>query len=294
MCRFITFLFTVLIIANAQAQAGKTALIAGGAAIIAGVAIYASVEQVHEGLEQQATEWFLANHPDERLFRLKIKSVSGTKLSDLSNVSCMLYTVHTYHPETRKIKDKFILLGFHSLGWINENGVNFQKISYYLINRSQWEEFIKLWVETVSPVKIDWKKGIPDFVKCNERKFDSKDSTYLAISNNVDGTISTNYFERITYFNLSIFSLRFSGKSIDKDYYEADSEEAYDVLLIPINKVDGDTYIRSERKLSFIDSYLVGNEKTICLFRAEEQQLVQLNLDLINFVQSVFSKDIPY
>lgn len=293
MCRFITFIFTILIITNAQAQPGKTALIAGGSAILAGVAIYASVEQVHEGLEQQATEWFLANHPDERLFRLKIKSVSGTKLSDLSNVSCMIYTVHTYNPESRKIKDKFILLGFHSRGWINENGVNFQKISYYLINRNQWEEFIKLWVETVSPVKIDWSIGIPDFEKCNERKFVPKDSNYIALSNNIDGVVSTNYFERVKYFNLSIFSLRFTGKSIDRDYYEVASEEAYDVLLIPINKVDGDTYIRSECKLSFIDSYLIGNEKTICLFRADEQQFIQLDLDLINFVQTFFSKEIP-
>ena len=292
MYRFITFLFTVLIIANVQAQAGKTALIAGGSAILAGVAIYASVEQVHEGLEQQATEWFLSNHPEERLFRLKIKNVNGTKLSDLSNVSCMLYTVHTYDPETRKIKDKFILVGFHSHGWINENGVNFQKISYYLINRSQWQEFIKLWVETVSPVKIDWEKGIPDYTKCNERKFDAKDPSYLAISNNVDGVITTNYFERVTFTTLPVFSLRFSGKSIDKEYSYV-NDESYDLVLIPINKVDGDTYIRSARKLSFIDSYLIGNEKTICLFRADEQQFIQLDLDLINFVQTVFSKDIP-
>jgi hypothetical protein len=292
MYRFITFLFTLLIIANAQAQAGKTALIAGGAAILAGVAIYASVEQVHEGLEQQATEWFLATHPEERLFRLKVKSVSGTKLSDLSNVSCILYTVYTYDLESRKIKDKFILLGFHSHGWISENGVNFQKISYSLINKTQWEEFIKLWIETVSPVKIDWKKGIPDYAKCNERKFNPNDSIYLALSNNIDGIISTNYFERIAYFKLPIFSLRFSGKTIEKDYSDI-TDDSFDLLLIPINKVDGDTYIRSERKLSFIDSYLIGNEKTICLFRAEEQQLVQLNLELINFVQSVFSKEIP-
>ncbi len=292
MHRAVTILLSTIIIINAQAQAGKTALIAGGSAIIAGVAIYASVEQVHEGLEQQATEWFLANHPEERLFRLKIKNVTGTKLSDLSNVSCMLYTVHTYNPESRKIKDKFILVGFHSHGWINDNGVNFQRISYYLINRDQWEEFVKLWVETVSPIKIDWKKGIPDFAKCSERKFNSKDSTYLAISNNVDGIITTNYFERITYANISVFSLRFSGKSIDKEYSNI-NDESYDLVLIPINKVDGDTYIRSTRKLSFIDSYLIGNEKTICLFRADEQQFIQLDLDLINFVQSVFSKEIP-
>ena len=293
MYRFITFLFTLLIIANAQAQAGKTALIAGGAAILAGVAIYASVEQVHEGLEQQATEWFLATHPEERLFRLKVKSVSGTKLSDLSNVSCILYTVYTYDLESRKIKDKFILLGFHSHGWINETGVNFQKISYSLINKTQWEEFIKLWIETVSPVKIDWKKGIPDYAKCNERKFNPNDSIYLALSNNIDGIISTNYFERIAYFKLPIFSLRFSGKTIEKDYSDI-TDDSFDLLLIPINKVDGDTYIRSERKLSFIDSYLIGNEKTICLFRTEEQQLVQLNLELINFVQSVFSNEMPH
>ena len=101
MYRFTTILFTLLIITNAQAQAGKTALIAGGSAILAGFAMYASIEQVHEGLEQQATEWFLANHSEERLFRLKVKSVSGTKLSDLSNVSCILYTVYTYDLESR-------------------------------------------------------------------------------------------------------------------------------------------------------------------------------------------------
>lgn len=289
MQRFLTSLFTTLIVLNAQAQAGKTALIAGGSAIIAGVAMYASVEQVHEGLEQEATEWFLANHPEERLFRLKIKDVNGTKLSDLSNVSCMLYTVYTYDLDSRKIKDKYVLLGFHSHGWINENGVNFQRISYYLLNKSQWEEFIKLWVETVSPVKIDWTQGIPDFAKCNERKFNPNDSLYISISNNIDGMLSTNYYERKAFYTKSTFSLRFSGKSIDMEYSE-DSGESLDLILIPLNKVDGDTYIRSERKLSFIDSYLIGNEKTICLFRSDEQQLVQLDLDLINYIQSVFSK----
>ncbi len=152
-------------------------------------------------------------------------------------------------------------------------------------------EFIKLWVETVSPVKIDWKKGIPDYSKCTERKFNPNDSAYIAISNNIDGIISTNYFERITYLNIPVFSLRFTGKSIEKDYSNI-TDESLDLLLIPISKVDGDTYIRSERKLTFMDSYLIGNEKTICLFRADEQQFIQLNLDLINFVQSVFSKEI--
>jgi len=84
------FLIITLFVNNAQSQNNAAAIGAGVGLIAGGIAAYSSINQMQEGLEQVATEWFLANHPEHQLFQLKIKTVSGTKLSDLSNVTCLL------------------------------------------------------------------------------------------------------------------------------------------------------------------------------------------------------------
>jgi hypothetical protein len=274
---------------NLTAQKSKEALLAGGAILAAGFATYASNEQLKEGMEQQATEWYLTNHPEERLFRLKMRNFDITKFSDLSNVSCMLYTVYTYHLDSRKLKEKFVLLSFHSQGWINDQGVNFTKVSYYLLSQSQWADLIKLWVETISPTTIDWTQGLPEFKKCNEKKFIPDDPRYLKIENNIDGIRSTDFYEISNELqNYPIPLLRFSEKNIEVKIMDANTELVSSKSLIPLAKVDGDTYLRSSSKLSYLDSYLVGNEKTICIFKTDDQRLIQLNLDMVNYVQGIF------
>lgn len=277
---------------KSNAQKNNDALLIGGAALASGIsafAYFATVEQMKEGMEQNATEWYLASHPEERLFRLKMRNFDITKFSDLSNVSCILYTVYTYHLDSRKLKEKFILLSFHSHGWINDQGVNFTNVSYYLLSQSQWEDLIKLWVETISPTTIDWTQGLPEFKKCSEKKFIPDDPRYLKIENNIDGVRSTDFYEISSELqNYPIPLLRFSGKNIEVKIIDANTELESTKSLIPLTKVDGDTYLRSASKLSCLDSYLVGNEKTICIFKTDDQRLIQLNLDMVNFVQGIF------
>ncbi len=277
---------------KSNAQKNNDALLIGGAALATGVSAFsyfASIEQMKEGMEQKATEWYLANHPEERLFRLKMKNFDITKFSDLSNVSCMLYTVYTYHLDSRKLKEKFVLLSFHSHGWINDQGVNFTNVTYYLLSQNQWENLIKLWVETISPTPIDWTQGLPEFEKCSEKKYIPNDPRYLKIENNIDGIRSNDFYEISNEFKTyPIPFLRFSGKNIEVKVVDTNTELASTKPLIPLVKVDGDTYLRSDKKLSFLDSYIVGNEKTICIFKNDEKRLIQLNLDMVNYVQGIF------
>ena len=285
-------LFGVLLLHNLSGHSQKNstgAVVAGGVFAAASLITFASIDQMQEGMEQQATEWFLANHPEERLFRLKIRNTNAVKMSDLSNVSCLLYTVYTYNPETRKLKDKWILLSFHSRGWVNDNGINFQNISYYLVSKQQWEEFIKLWIETISPVTIDWERGIPSYKKSNEKKFEPNNTDFLKVENNIDGTRTIDYYESDReYVKYPTATLRFNGKSILHSAFNSAMGIQEETFLIPLVKVDGDTYIRSNKKLTFLDSYLVGNEKTICLFKADEERLIQLDLDMVNYIQNLF------
>lgn len=289
MKRILLFILITLMFSNMKAQPPKNLALASGIALGIGIAAYASVEQMKEGLEQNATEWFLANHPEENLFRLKIRNISGTKLSDLSNVNCMLYTVITFNKSDRKLKEKFVLLSFHSHGWVNDQGVNFEKVTYHLVSKNEWEEFIKLWIETISPVSIDLTKGIPEFQKCNEKKYIENNPNYIRIINNVDGVKSVDFYEQINNItDFQIAQLRMTGKTIELRKIDPYTDLYENTFLIPLSKVDGDTYMRSERKLDFLDSYVVGNEKTICLFKLNDLRLIQLDLDMINYVQEIF------
>jgi len=174
-----------------------------------------------------------------------------------------------------------VLLSFHAKGWVNEYGVDFTKVRFELISKSNWEEFVKLWIETISPVPIHWSLGVPIYEKSTINSYSEKDSTCLAITS-FDKTVQ--YYKRTGYFNFPVYYISFKGKSVNQLFRNSDGTSDTRMLL-PISKLEGDTYIRSSRPLTFMRASLVGNESTICLFLEEEKRLVQLDLDMVNFIQ---------
>jgi hypothetical protein len=154
-----TLLLLIVIIlllpVNLKAQnKGDVALgIAGGLlAIGAGIA---AVEQMKESAELTATQWVLSNLPDKTSFALKTLDFDGKKLKDMSAVSVISFTIQEFEPADQPELNgkKEVLLAFTSQGWINEYGINFDKIKWFLIDADEWMQMMVAYVKVASEEK---------------------------------------------------------------------------------------------------------------------------------------------
>lgn len=134
----------------AQNKGEAIAGIAGGLlAIGAGVA---AVEQMKEKAELTATQWILTNRPELTSFSLKTLDFNGKKLKDMSAVSVITFKIQEFTPEDKPELNgkKQVLFGFTSSGWISEYGIDFEKVSWYLIDEAEWLNMMVAYVKVSS------------------------------------------------------------------------------------------------------------------------------------------------
>ena len=127
--------------------------IAGGLlAIGSGIA---AVEQMKESAELTATQWVLSNLPEKTSFSLKTLDFDGKKLKDMSSVSVISFKIQEFTPGDKPKLDgkKEVLLAFTSQGWINEYGINFDKIKWFLIDAEEWMNMMVAYVKVASEEK---------------------------------------------------------------------------------------------------------------------------------------------
>ncbi len=138
---------------KAQDDGAAIAAVAGGLlAIGSGVA---AVEQMKEQAELTATEWFLTNHPEYNKFSLKTLDFDGKKLKDMSSTSVITFKIQDFEivDEEPKLGKKFVLFGFTSFGWINEYGINFDKVRWFLIDSEEWMNMMLSYSKVASEEK---------------------------------------------------------------------------------------------------------------------------------------------
>lgn len=171
---FYLFLILILLIPK-QSKAQDGAAAAGaivGAAVAIGVGV-AAVKQMEEQAELKATEWLLSNYPELTSFYVKTLDFDGKKLKDMSSVSIITYKVRefTIDNEAKGDKkyvygDKYVLFGYTSRGWINDNGINFQKVKWHLYDPLEWLNMMTEYVKVASGnedtvfVEQTLKKGV--------------------------------------------------------------------------------------------------------------------------------------
>lgn len=134
----ISIIFLIPKTAKAQDDGAAVAAVAGGLlAIGAGIA---AVEQMKEQAELTATEWFLTNHPEYNQFSLKTLDFDGKKLKDMSATSVITFKIQEFDMQESKpdFGKKLVLFGFTSYGWINEYGIDFDKVKWFLIDNNEW------------------------------------------------------------------------------------------------------------------------------------------------------------
>ncbi|WNH09904.1 hypothetical protein [Thalassobellus suaedae] len=151
LCLIIAFLIPKQ--STAQKDGAAVAAVAGGLlAIGAGIA---AIEQMKEQAELTATQWVLANHPELNSFSLKTLAFDGKKLKDMSSTSVISFKIQEFTPENDPELNgkKQVLFGFTSHGWINEYGIDFNKIKWFLIDDTEWMNMMVAYVKVSSDEK---------------------------------------------------------------------------------------------------------------------------------------------
>ena len=138
---------------KAQNDGAAAAAVAGGLlAIGAGIA---AVKQMEEQAELIATQGILSNNPELTSFSLKTLAFDGKKLKDISSASVITYKIQEFIPELEPELNgkKQILFGFTSHGWINEYGIDFNKVKWHLVDETEWMNMMVAYVKVSSEEK---------------------------------------------------------------------------------------------------------------------------------------------
>ena len=144
---------------NLNAQNEGAAIAAVGVAAVAIGAGIAAVKQMEERAELTATQWVLSNNPELTSFSLKTVSFNGKKVKDMSATSVIIYKIQEFTPEDKPVLNgrKQVLFGFTSQGWINEYGINFNKVRWFLVDDEEWMKMMISYVKVASNESDDNK-----------------------------------------------------------------------------------------------------------------------------------------
>jgi len=127
----------------------------------------AAAERMKEQAELKATEWILANQPSLNSFYVSTLDFNSKKAKDLSSVSVITFRIREFginkdYKGSKWVKssgshvydygDKFVLYAFTSKGWVNEYGIDFSKIRWYLYKPSEWLNMITEYVSVASGI----------------------------------------------------------------------------------------------------------------------------------------------
>ena len=157
MKKLFIYFYLIICFYPCDLKAQNNSEIAGIAAGVAtaGIAIGIAAEQINEQLELKATEYLLKNYPELKQFSLKILRFNGKKLSDISPTSLIIFKVREFninsHGKEEFIEDKKkALFAFTSHGWINNNGVNYNRIKWEIVDKDEWLNMMVAYLKLAS------------------------------------------------------------------------------------------------------------------------------------------------
>jgi hypothetical protein len=151
-------ILTIILLFSKQAQCQNNGA-ATAVAALAGVAtigaIVATIEEMEERAELKATQWLLDNHPEFSTFNLYTFDFNGKKARDLSSTTVISFKVQEFTPKAKPELDgkKYVLFCFTSYGWITEQGIDFNKVSWYLIDNEEWMKMMIAYTKMASEEK---------------------------------------------------------------------------------------------------------------------------------------------
>ena len=159
---------------NLHAQNNENAAIAG-AAIGALVGAAIQIQLLKEQVELEATQYILNNFPEYNQFELKTLDFDGKKLKDMSSTSVITFKMTEFDingdgqsaisSKNTLLGKRMVLFAFTSHGWVNEYGLNINRIQWYLISADEWLNMMTAYVKVASEeddeikIKKTFKEG---------------------------------------------------------------------------------------------------------------------------------------
>ena len=141
---------------NTHAQNNENAAIAG-AAIGALVGAAIQIQLLKEQVELEATQYILNNFPEYNRFSLETLDFNGKKLKDMSSTSVITFKMCEFDFEFDKkdrastiLGERMVLFAFTSHGWVNEYGVDMNRIQWHLISADEWLNMMTAYVKVAS------------------------------------------------------------------------------------------------------------------------------------------------
>jgi hypothetical protein len=142
MKKFTLVLITIMLLMPKQSKAQDTgaAIATIGAAALAIGAGIAAYDNMQERAELTATQWIIANHPELTSFSLKTLDFDGKKAKDMSSVTVITFKIQEFNPTNNPVLNgkKQVLFCFTSNGWISEQGIDFSRVQWFLIDSDEW------------------------------------------------------------------------------------------------------------------------------------------------------------
>lgn len=125
---------------------------------VAGI-VALSIDDMQERAELKATEWVLANHPEFSSFNLKTFDFNGKKAKDISNTSVISFQLQEFTPKMDPTLDgkKYVLFCFTSYGWVNDEGMDFSRVSWFLVDSAEWMKMMVSYTKVASQEKDEAK-----------------------------------------------------------------------------------------------------------------------------------------
>lgn len=141
---------------NAQNNTATVAAVATGGLLAIGAGI-AAMEDMKERAELTATQWILSNHSELKSFSLKTLDFNGKKIKDMSATTVITFKIQEFKAADNPKLDgkKYVLLGFTSYGWISEQGIDFTRVNWYLIDDVEWMNMMVAYTKVSSEEKND-------------------------------------------------------------------------------------------------------------------------------------------
>jgi hypothetical protein len=144
---------------NSHAQNDDNAAIAG-AAIGALVGAAIQIHLLKEQVELEATQYILNNFPEYNRFSLETLDFNGKKLKDMSSTSVITFKMCEFDFDVNQkdratttptiLGERMVLFAFTSHGWVNEFGLDINRIQWYLISADEWLNMMTAYVKVAS------------------------------------------------------------------------------------------------------------------------------------------------
>lgn len=255
-------------ITYAQKNDNSGLIVAGAGLLAAGISAAVIVEQYKEYIELSATEYLLSKYQDNTRISFSLLDFEGIKLNDFSNTTCVSLKV-TMRKAGENVDKKYVLLMFTNKGWINDFGVNYSLVNYYLFDKNEWNKMISAYINLAieNPrLKIINSTTVPLLSSIDRTEYKDNDTNYVKITKNNNST----EFYLIKYKPITKLELSPYGIEVPDVSWQLKTD------FIVLN---GDSYLIQDYSNDF---KIVYNEKTLGVFLKNTKSLSQLKRSSLN------------